>query len=155
MKSLTQLVCLTQLFTPMVNSVANTLIHLHDKPCLVSIQTTVYLYYKLNMDIMIINFHLETVFLRTLQHIQVVFVWFHRCYGHCLKLVPESGSIWHDLGLTYFYQSEHSEESVPKQTFAETAIKAIKQAITLDPSNHLYWNTLGVITASNGMQNRI
>lgn len=28
-----------------------------------------------------------------------------RCYGRALKLMPESSSLWYDLGLNYYHQA--------------------------------------------------
>lgn len=35
----------------------------------------------------------------------VMNLYFIRCFGHALKLMPEAPSLWCDLGLNYYHQS--------------------------------------------------
>uniref|UniRef100_A0A8C7CBI1 SKI3 subunit of superkiller complex n=1 Tax=Oncorhynchus kisutch TaxID=8019 RepID=A0A8C7CBI1_ONCKI len=73
-----------------------------------------------------------------------------RCYGRALKLMPESSSLWYDLGLNYYHQAclppclqELEHNSVLLQL--EKALQCVKKAIMLNSSNHSYWNALGVV----------
>uniref|UniRef100_A0A8C7CBH3 SKI3 subunit of superkiller complex n=1 Tax=Oncorhynchus kisutch TaxID=8019 RepID=A0A8C7CBH3_ONCKI len=76
-----------------------------------------------------------------------------RCYGRALKLMPESSSLWYDLGLNYYHQAclppclqELEHNSVLLQL--EKALQCVKKAIMLNSSNHSYWNALGVVAMS-------
>ncbi|XP_071783567.2 superkiller complex protein 3 [Centroberyx gerrardi] len=80
-----------------------------------------------------------------------------RCYGHALKLMPEAPSLWFDLGLNY-----HRQASLPCPTegdqnspalLLEKAQQCVKKAIMMDSGNHSYWNALGVIAMSKGLEN--
>ncbi|KAJ8006135.1 hypothetical protein DPEC_G00125100 [Dallia pectoralis] len=73
-----------------------------------------------------------------------------RCYGHAVKLMPESSSLWYDLGLNYYHQARLEQHS---PILLEKALQCVKKAIMLNSSNHSYWNTLGVITMSKGLEN--
>ncbi|KAM4050000.1 superkiller complex protein 3 isoform 2-T3 [Anomaloglossus baeobatrachus] len=80
-----------------------------------------------------------------------------RCYGRALKLQP-SANIWCDLGINYFYQAQHSlisDNAGSNQTdLLEKSVQCIKKAIMMDSGNHQYWNALGVISCSNGVNNK-
>uniref|UniRef100_A0A8C8DD58 Tetratricopeptide repeat domain 37 n=1 Tax=Oncorhynchus tshawytscha TaxID=74940 RepID=A0A8C8DD58_ONCTS len=76
-----------------------------------------------------------------------------RCYGRALKLMPESSSLWYDLGLNYYHQAclppclqemEHNTVLL----LLEKALQCVKKAIMLNSSNHSYWNALGVVAMS-------
>ena len=54
-----------------------------------------------------------------------------------LKCLPDSGSLWHNLSLTY--QSCCNSPS---------AMMAIKRAITLEPSESSHWNLLGLLASA-------
>ncbi|XP_045562596.1 tetratricopeptide repeat protein 37 [Salmo salar] len=81
-----------------------------------------------------------------------------RCYGRALKLMPESSSLWYDLGLNYYHQAclppclqemEHNTLLL----LLEKALQCVKKAIMLNSSNHSYWNALGVVAMSKGLEN--
>uniref|UniRef100_A0A4W5KN27 SKI3 subunit of superkiller complex n=1 Tax=Hucho hucho TaxID=62062 RepID=A0A4W5KN27_9TELE len=77
----------------------------------------------------------------------IVFV--YRCYGRALKLMPESSSLWYDLGLNYYHQAclPPCLQEVEHNTLLlllEKALQCVKKAIMLSSSNHSYWNALGV-----------
>ncbi|XP_071101530.1 superkiller complex protein 3-like [Haliotis cracherodii] len=69
-----------------------------------------------------------------------------RCYGRALKSIPESASLWHDLGVNYFHQSELSTSASVE--LSQKAIQALKKAISLDPNNFRHWNALGVVVCA-------
>ncbi|XP_060062752.1 tetratricopeptide repeat protein 37-like [Ylistrum balloti] len=73
-----------------------------------------------------------------------------RCYGRALKVLPECASLWHDLGLNFFYQSQQSTQSDVIATLSTKSVNALKKALTIDPKNHLHWNALGRVFCSNG-----
>ncbi|TRY85691.1 hypothetical protein DNTS_013421 [Danionella cerebrum] len=79
-----------------------------------------------------------------------------RCFGHALKLLPEAASLWCDLGLNYYHQSRllsfYSPEEDP-QALLEKAVQCVKKAIMLDSESHAYWNALGVVAMSKGIEN--
>ncbi|XP_073534422.1 superkiller complex protein 3 [Phyllobates terribilis] len=80
-----------------------------------------------------------------------------RCYGRALKLQP-SANIWYDLGISYFYQAQHSlisdHTGSNQHDLLEKSVQCIKKAIMMDSSNHQYWNALGVISCSNDVNNK-
>ena len=73
----------------------------------------------------------------------------NRCYTRALKILPECSSLWHDLGVNYFYQSECNSGD-KAFSLAERSTHALKKAIQLDPSNHKHWNALGFVAAQKG-----
>ncbi|KAL9987357.1 hypothetical protein ACROYT_G001647 [Oculina patagonica] len=73
-------------------------------------------------------------------------------YGRALKLQSECGSLWGDLGFNCFQQSKILEGD-DKEKMAHRSVQALKKAITLQPSNHKLWNSLGVVTASKEVNN--
>uniref|UniRef100_A0A8C3AV10 SKI3 subunit of superkiller complex n=1 Tax=Cyclopterus lumpus TaxID=8103 RepID=A0A8C3AV10_CYCLU len=80
-----------------------------------------------------------------------------RCYARALKLMPEVPSLWNDLGLNYYRQSSLSSFTEDNLTspslLLEKAQQCLKKAIMMDSDNHSYWNALGVISMSKGLEN--
>ncbi|XP_076021281.1 superkiller complex protein 3 [Genypterus blacodes] len=80
-----------------------------------------------------------------------------RCYGHALKLMPEAPSLWYDLGLNYFRQASLPCATEDDQTslslLLEKAQQCLKKAVMMTSGNHSYWNALGVIAMSKGLEN--
>ncbi|XP_027001415.1 tetratricopeptide repeat protein 37 [Tachysurus fulvidraco] len=79
-----------------------------------------------------------------------------RCYGRALKLMPDTPSLWCDLGLNYYHQSRliwstSTEQDV--QSLLEKALQCVKKAVMLDSGNHMYWNALGVVAMTKGIEN--
>lgn len=70
-----------------------------------------------------------------------------RFYGRAISLSPDNATSWHDLGVAYFRQAEDKQNNETADS-ADRAMQAIKKAITLDKSNHVFWCSLGVIAAS-------
>ncbi|KAI8975433.1 hypothetical protein BDF20DRAFT_606329 [Mycotypha africana] len=58
-------------------------------------------------------------------------------------------SFWHDLAVTYYHISLNSlydkKKVVAEQKEAAMAIQCAKLALKLEPTQYMYWNTLGVI----------
>ncbi|XP_044163899.1 tetratricopeptide repeat protein 37-like [Acropora millepora] len=73
-------------------------------------------------------------------------------YGKALKLQPECGSLWGDLGFNCFQQAKLLEGS-DKEKMAHRSTQALKKGLSLQPSNHKLWNTLGVVAASEEVNN--
>ncbi|XP_069137889.1 tetratricopeptide repeat protein 37-like isoform X1 [Argopecten irradians] len=73
-----------------------------------------------------------------------------RCYGRALKALPNCASLWHDLGVNFFYQSQQSTQSDMIATLSTKAVNALKKALNIDPKNHLHWNALGRVYCSQG-----
>ncbi|CAI9726438.1 repeat 37 [Octopus vulgaris] len=76
-----------------------------------------------------------------------------KCYGKAIKCFPECSSLWHDLGVSFMYQTKEIEamylrkgqhKSMEVERKAQKAIEILKQAVTLDPQNFQHWNALGV-----------
>ncbi|XP_055874018.1 tetratricopeptide repeat protein 37-like [Biomphalaria glabrata] len=70
------------------------------------------------------------------------------CYGQALKIFPESGSLWHDLGVNLYHQSQllfSNDDSGDGLTLLDRASQALKKAINLEPKDWRHWNVLGVI----------
>ena len=89
--------------------------------------------------------------------LSAVNTWWHfindfspRCYGKALKIFPESSSLWHDLGVNYFHQSQAvlQEDKFP---LAEKSVQALKKAISLEPTNHKHWTALGHVACHKGI----
>ncbi|KAM8865842.1 superkiller complex protein 3 isoform 1-T1 [Synchiropus picturatus] len=76
-----------------------------------------------------------------------------RCYARALKLMPDVASLWQDLGLSYFRQAGLTPEGEENALLLEKAQQCIKKAIMLDSGDHNYWNTLGVISMTKGLEN--
>ena len=71
-----------------------------------------------------------------------------RCYGRALKILPDSASLWHDLGLGLFYLCKEMSGEAEKRETVDKSVHALKKAVCLDPSNHMHWTALGVVAAS-------
>ncbi|XP_066273178.1 tetratricopeptide repeat protein 37-like [Branchiostoma lanceolatum] len=76
-----------------------------------------------------------------------------RCYGRALRLAEDCSSLWHDLGLNYFYQAQEDSDKEAAKGLVEKATQALKKAITLESGKHKHWTALGVITASKEADN--
>ncbi|XP_035667182.1 tetratricopeptide repeat protein 37-like isoform X1 [Branchiostoma floridae] len=76
-----------------------------------------------------------------------------RCYGRALRLAEDCSSLWHDLGLNYFYQAQEDSDKEASKGLVEKATQALKKAITLESGNHKHWTALGVVTASKEADN--
>ncbi|KAI9527787.1 hypothetical protein NQZ68_027877 [Dissostichus eleginoides] len=80
-----------------------------------------------------------------------------RCYARALKLMSEVPSLWYDLGLNYYRQSSltcpSDEDQNSSSLLLEKAKQCLKKAIMMDSGNHNYWNALGVISMSKGLEN--
>ncbi|XP_039658125.1 tetratricopeptide repeat protein 37 [Perca fluviatilis] len=80
-----------------------------------------------------------------------------RCYVRALKLMSEVPSLWYDLGLNYYRQSSvpRPDEGDPnsQSLLLEKAQQCLKKAIMMDSGTHSYWNALGVISMSKGLEN--
>ncbi|KAJ8262999.1 hypothetical protein COCON_G00154560 [Conger conger] len=77
-----------------------------------------------------------------------------RCYGRALKLMSEAPNLWHDLGLNYYHQARRligQEEE--REVCLEKALQCVKKAVKLDSTKHTYWNALGVVAMSTGIEN--
>ncbi|XP_061842584.1 tetratricopeptide repeat protein 37 [Nerophis lumbriciformis] len=77
-----------------------------------------------------------------------------RCYTRALKLKPEVTSLWSDLGLNFYHQSRLAcDAEEDGSLLLQKAQQCLKKAIMMDSGNHSYWNALGVINTSKGLQN--
>lgn len=80
-----------------------------------------------------------------------------RCYAHALKLMPEVANLWYDLGLNYYHQSTLTtcptdEHQNSYSLNLEKAQQCLKKAIQKDSGNYSYWNALGVISMTRGLE---
>lgn len=71
-------------------------------------------------------------------------------YCQALAIHPEIDSLWHDLGINYYYQSNILKEN---KKLAVKSLLCVQKAITINPNSHKYWNTLGIIAASHELKN--
>ncbi|XP_060893952.1 superkiller complex protein 3 [Labrus mixtus] len=80
-----------------------------------------------------------------------------RCYARALKLMSEVPSLWYDLGLNLYHQSRlpsiTEEDQNSPSLLLEKAQLCLKKAIMKDSGNYCYWNALGVISMSKGVEN--
>ncbi|KAG9304605.1 hypothetical protein G9A89_020169 [Geosiphon pyriformis] len=65
-----------------------------------------------------------------------------------------NSAYWHDLAISYYWLFVHMKNSFKKfsqenfSVYLNIAISCIKGALRLEPTNHNFWNDLGVITSS-------
>lgn len=80
-----------------------------------------------------------------------------RCYGRALKLMPGAPSLWYDLGINYQRQARLPSPAEGDQSsqslLLEKSQQCVKKAVMMDSGNHSYWNALGVIAMSSGLEN--
>ncbi|KAI8379442.1 uncharacterized protein BYT42DRAFT_568792 [Radiomyces spectabilis] len=83
--------------------------------------------------------------------LDVIFACASFAYKQALVLSKNHGSVapafWHDLALVYHWMSENNNSESTDETnpLMETAMKCVHMALKLNPTQHHYWNTLGVI----------
>uniref|UniRef100_A0A8C4QPZ4 Tetratricopeptide repeat domain 37 n=1 Tax=Eptatretus burgeri TaxID=7764 RepID=A0A8C4QPZ4_EPTBU len=82
-----------------------------------------------------------------------------RCYGKALRILPDSSSLWHDLGLIYYRQAEYHRRSQQGGTnlgssssnniseLLDRALQSLKKAVMISNNNHQHWNALGIVAA--------
>ncbi|XP_053330770.1 SKI3 subunit of superkiller complex protein isoform X2 [Spea bombifrons] len=76
-----------------------------------------------------------------------------RCYGRALKLQP-TANLWCDLGINYYYQARDSDIIKSNSDgLLEKSLQCVKKAVMMDSGNYQYWNVLGVISSSKGINN--
>ena len=66
-----------------------------------------------------------------------------------LKLKPEMASLWHDLGVNYYYQASLMDKIMSKVLMSKS-VGALQRAVTLDALDSSHWSALGVVAASKG-----
>lgn len=66
-----------------------------------------------------------------------------------LKQQPDCSSLWHDLAISYFYQSQLEGATAAGQ-LASKAVQALQKALSITPLHH-HWTALGVVAASKGI----
>ncbi|XP_077571845.1 tetratricopeptide repeat protein 37 isoform X2 [Stigmatopora nigra] len=77
-----------------------------------------------------------------------------RCYTRALKLMPEVASLWYDLGLNFYRQARLTSDYEDEQTLLmEKSQQCLRKAVMMDSGEHSYWNALGVINISKGLEN--
>ena len=81
-----------------------------------------------------------------------IIVTIFRCYVRALKILPECGALWHDLGVNYNHQSEASSDN-EAILLAEKGAQCLKKAIQLDNANYRHWNALGFLACQKGSEN--
>ncbi|NP_001086571.1 tetratricopeptide repeat protein 37 [Xenopus laevis] len=79
-----------------------------------------------------------------------------RCYGRALR-IQSTANLWCDLGINYYYQSQHlmGYDSLTNDAseLLEKSQQCIKKAVMVESGNHQFWNALGVVSCSKGMGN--
>ncbi|KAI9271925.1 hypothetical protein BDA99DRAFT_534395 [Phascolomyces articulosus] len=64
------------------------------------------------------------------------------CKGHRL-IAP---ALWHDIALLYHWMAEENRsDDGQEQVYVETAMRCVRTALKQEPTQYLYWNTLGVV----------
>lgn len=66
----------------------------------------------------------------------------------CCKLKPKNASYWHDLALSYYYQSKY--DNLKSDEFILKSLKCILHAINLNSNNFIYWNLLAILYSLKG-----
>lgn len=77
-----------------------------------------------------------------------------RCYMVAIKLKENISCYWHDLAVCAYYQAVVVKGQEGRGKIAQS-IQIIKKAISMDSTNHRYWNTLGVVSGSSGPTEKI
>ncbi|XP_064650742.1 tetratricopeptide repeat protein 37-like [Lineus longissimus] len=72
-----------------------------------------------------------------------------KCYGYALKVLPEDASLWHDLGVNFYRQSQNVSSEKEVQELCHKSTQVLKKAICMDQNRHLYWLALGVVSLSS------
>ncbi|XP_076800929.1 superkiller complex protein 3-like [Clavelina lepadiformis] len=73
-------------------------------------------------------------------------------YAQALHLHNDA-SLWHDLALNCFWQSNEEEYKSKQLALANKSLLVLQKAITIENDNHKFWNSLGVVSASENIQN--
>lgn len=56
-------------------------------------------------------------------------------------------AFWHDIALLYHWATENNlSDQTPDPLLSETAMRCVRMALKMEPTQYLYWNTLGVIS---------
>ncbi|KAI1900403.1 hypothetical protein AGOR_G00049590 [Albula goreensis] len=79
-----------------------------------------------------------------------------RCYGRALKLMPEAPNLWYDLGMNYYHQAQRitgQEDERELPLLMEKSLQCVKKAVMMDSDKYSYWNALGVVAMSKGIEN--
>ncbi|KAA0197853.1 hypothetical protein HAZT_HAZT004654 [Hyalella azteca] len=79
-----------------------------------------------------------------------------KCYGVAAKLSPSDSSLWHDLGLSYYFTAKYVDmmEDSPKfSSLMQRAQNCIRKSLTLSPRDSQVWDTLGVISIHPSVKN--
>ncbi|BFY97470.1 hypothetical protein BsWGS_00510 [Bradybaena similaris] len=74
-----------------------------------------------------------------------------RCYSQAVKILEDSGPLWHDLAVNLYYQSQLTthQEVADRLSWLQRATQAIKRAIASEPKDWRHWNVFGVIACSS------
>lgn len=74
-----------------------------------------------------------------------------RCYSQAVKILEDSGPLWHDLAVNLYYQSQLTthQEVADRLNRLQRATQAIKRAIASEPKDWRHWNVFGVIACSS------
>ncbi|PVD20045.1 hypothetical protein C0Q70_20539 [Pomacea canaliculata] len=76
-----------------------------------------------------------------------------KCYGKALKILPENSSLWHDFGISFYYQCCQLKSSSEAKLLVEKSISVLKKAVSLEPTDPTHWTALGVVAASRYAKN--
>nr|CAB3267341.1 tetratricopeptide repeat protein 37-like [Phallusia mammillata] len=76
-----------------------------------------------------------------------------KCFSRALSLNNNLSSLWHDLGHNLFHCAKMESELSVATQLAEKSQNVLQKAISLEPNNHILWNSLGVVTSSKYIEN--
>ncbi|XP_028406847.1 tetratricopeptide repeat protein 37-like [Dendronephthya gigantea] len=75
------------------------------------------------------------------------------CFGQAVRYNSSCASLWQDVGLSYFKMSSIDKDPNERRKLCERSMKALKKALNIEPDNYIIWNTLGLVAASEDVNN--
>ncbi|KAG9354326.1 hypothetical protein JZ751_001031 [Albula glossodonta] len=70
--------------------------------------------------------------------------------------MPEAPNLWYDLGMNYYHQAQRitgQEDERELPLLMEKSLQCVKKAVMMDSDKYSYWNALGVVAMSKGIEN--
>lgn len=81
-----------------------------------------------------------------------LFVSFIRFYCRAIKLNASDLSLWYELALNYYNRSIKYGTNETRKKYLELAGEAAKHIIKAAPNKWKYWNLLGIICTTKGIE---
>lgn len=91
------------------------------------------------------SLHISNELLRQL----TTFIHSSRFYCRAIKINSADDSLWYELALNYYHRALRYGTTETKKRFLDLAAEAAKHIIKESPTKWKYWNLLGVVCATN------